>query len=64
MAKDNHKVPAGFVCNECGCTANPDINGVGNLLAAEHAVLACGGTMHSGPPVKQESGTQRLVATQ
>ncbi|MEX6139961.1 hypothetical protein, partial [Proteus mirabilis] len=28
---------------ECGYTANADINGVRNILAAGHAVLACGG---------------------
>ncbi|HGN0150595.1 transposase, partial [Proteus mirabilis] len=28
---------------ECGYTANADINGARNILAAGHAVLACGG---------------------
>ncbi|MCE5374088.1 transposase, partial [Proteus mirabilis] len=32
-----------FECLECGYTANADINGARNILAAGHAVLACGG---------------------
>ncbi|WP_049201640.1 zinc ribbon domain-containing protein, partial [Proteus mirabilis] len=29
-----------FECLECGYTANADINGARNILAAGHAVLA------------------------
>ncbi|HAT6274195.1 TPA: transposase, partial [Proteus mirabilis] len=39
-----------FECLECGYTANADINGARNILAAGHAVLACGGDR----PSKQE----------
>ncbi|MDK8334475.1 transposase, partial [Proteus mirabilis] len=35
-------------------TANADINGARNILAAGHAVLACGGKVQSGRPSKQE----------
>ncbi|TRY08190.1 transposase, partial [Proteus mirabilis] len=39
---------------ECGYTANADINGSRNILAAGHAVLACGGRVQSDRPLKQE----------
>ncbi|EFN9261621.1 transposase, partial [Escherichia coli] len=35
-------------------TANADINGARNILAAGHAVLACGGMVQSDRPLKQE----------
>ncbi|HBC8712592.1 TPA: transposase, partial [Proteus mirabilis] len=41
-------------CLECGYTANADINGARNILAAGHAVLACGGRVQSDRPSKQE----------
>ncbi|KEY44773.1 zinc ribbon domain-containing protein, partial [Klebsiella pneumoniae] len=43
-----------FVCQVCGYTENADINGARNILAAGHAVLACGGMIQSGRPLKQE----------
>ncbi|HCR4048758.1 TPA: zinc ribbon domain-containing protein, partial [Proteus mirabilis] len=43
-----------FECLECGYTANADINGARNILAAGHAVLACGGRGQSDRPSKQE----------
>ncbi|HEK0410841.1 TPA: transposase, partial [Proteus mirabilis] len=43
-----------FECLECGYTANADINGARNILAAGHAVLACGGRVQSDRPSKQE----------
>ncbi|HCR3569533.1 TPA: transposase, partial [Proteus mirabilis] len=39
---------------ECGYTANADINGARNILAAGHAVLACGGRVQSDRPSNQE----------
>lgn len=53
-AKENSQTQSKFVCQECGYTANAGINGARNILAAGHAVLACGGTVQSGRPVKQE----------
>ena len=50
-----HKVNS--ECLECGYTANADINGARNILAAGHAVLACEGRVQSDPPV--EAGTRR-----
>lgn len=41
--KDNRKSQASFICIECGHKENADINGARNILAAGHAVLACGG---------------------
>nr|UVD61990.1 putative transposase [Citrobacter freundii] len=63
-AKDNRQTQANFVCTACGYSANADINGARNILAAGHAVLACGGTAHSGRPLKQEPDTERSAVTQ
>ena len=53
-AKENRQSQSKFVCQLCGYTANADINGARNILAAGHAVLACGGMVQSGRPLKQE----------
>lgn len=53
-AKENRQTQSKFVCQVCGYTANADINGARNILAAGHAVLACGGMVQSGRPLKQE----------
>lgn len=50
----NRQTQANFACVECGYTNNADLVGAINVLAAGHAVLACGGTAQSGRPVKQE----------
>ena len=39
-AKDNRKTQASFVCTECGYTANADVNGARNILAAGYAVMS------------------------
>ncbi len=52
--KDNRQSQSKFECQICGDTANADVNGARNILAAGHAVLACGGRMKSGRPLKQE----------
>lgn len=54
ISKENRLSQSKFVCQVCGYTANADINGARNILAAGHAVLACGGTVQSDRPVKQE----------
>lgn len=41
--KENRLSQSRFECLECGYTENADINGARNILAAGHAVLACGG---------------------
>ncbi len=62
-AKENRQSQSKFVCQICGYTANADINGARNILAAGHAALACGGAAQSGRPVKQEpaEASQALV---
>lgn len=49
-AKENRLSQSKFVCQACGYTANADVNGARNILAAGHAVLACGGSAVR-PPV-------------
>ncbi|EME7695705.1 transposase [Salmonella enterica] len=53
-AKENRQSQSKFECLGCGYTENADINGARNILAAGHAVLACGGMVQSGRPLKQE----------
>lgn len=53
-AKENRQSQSKFECLECGYIANADINGARNILAAGHAVLACGGMVQSYHPLKQE----------
>ncbi|HHU1988855.1 TPA: RNA-guided endonuclease InsQ/TnpB family protein [Escherichia coli] len=53
-AKENRQTQSKFVCQVCGYTENADINGARNILAAGHAVLACGGMVQAGRPLKQE----------
>lgn len=53
-AKENRLSQSKFECQACGYTANADINGARNILAAGHAVLACGGMVQSDHPLKQE----------
>lgn len=53
-AKENRLSQSQFRCQVCGYTANADVNGARNILAAGHAVLACGEMVQSGRPLKQE----------
>lgn len=53
-AKENRQSQSKFERLECGYSANADINGARNILAAGHAVLACGGMVQSDRPLKQE----------
>jgi len=41
-AKDNRVSQSKFQCQQCGHTENADRNAAKNILAAGHAVLACG----------------------
>lgn len=45
VSADNRQTQARFVCVECGFEENADVVGAINVLAAGHAVLACGGTV-------------------
>ena len=42
MDKENRKTQAKFVCKSCGHEDNADNNAALNILAAGHAVSACG----------------------
>ena len=53
-ARDNCQSQSKFECQIGGCTANADINGARNILAAGHAVLAYGGRVQSDRPLQQE----------
>jgi putative transposase len=54
ISADNRKTQALFACIRCGHEANADHVGALNVLAAGHAVIACGGMARSGHPAKQE----------
>jgi putative transposase len=41
---DNRPSQAAFCCQACGHADNADTNAARNILAAGHAVMACGGT--------------------
>ncbi|EJT7493617.1 transposase, partial [Escherichia coli] len=62
-AKENRLSQSKFVCQVCGYTANADVNGARNILAAGHAVLACGGMVQSGRPLKQEPDAEQSAVT-
>lgn len=54
VAKASRLSQAKFKCVDCGYSENADINAARNILAAGHAVLACGEIVQSGYSVKQE----------
>ncbi|ENG65578.1 transposase, IS605 OrfB family [Escherichia coli p0305293.4] len=62
-AKENRLTQSKFVCRACGYTENADVNGARNILAAGHAVLACGGTVQSDRPLKQEPDAEQSAVT-
>ena len=55
-AKENRRSQSKFVCQSCGYTANADVNGARNILAAGHARLACKVSDAVMPPA---AGTHR-----
>ena len=64
VSADNRQTQARFACVECGFEENADLVGAINILAAGHAAMACGGTVLSGRPAKQEPAeatTQELA---
>ncbi|EHR9279250.1 transposase [Salmonella enterica] len=62
-AKENRLSQSKFRCQVCRYTANADVNGARNILAAGHAVLACGGMVQSGRPLKQEPDAEQSAVT-
>jgi putative transposase len=64
IAKENRLTQAKFECVECGYAENADLVGAINILAAGHAVLACGVTVQQDRAVKHEPAevTQAVFA--
>ena len=54
ISKDNRKTQAKFKCMACGFEANADHNAALNILAAGHAVSACGAEKAQASALKQE----------
>ncbi len=54
VSADNRTMQAKFECVECGYAENADLVGAINILAAGHAVLACGVTVQQDRTVKHE----------
>lgn len=59
VSADNRRTQAKFECVECGFEENADLVGAINVLAAGHAVLACGGTAQSGRPMNPVTGMKQ-----
>jgi putative transposase len=54
VSADNRKTQAKFLCVECGYSENADLVAAQNILAAGHAVSACGEMVQSDHSAKQE----------
>lgn len=54
ISKENRKTQTQFMCTECGYENHADHVGAINILAAGHAVLACGEKALQGRSMKQE----------
>ena len=54
VSADNRKTQAQFLCVVCGHSENADLVAAINILAAGHAVSACGEMVQSDRSVKQE----------
>ena len=62
VSRNNRQTQAKFECVECGHSENADINAARNILAAGHAVLACGETVQSDRSMKQEPTEGRTLS--
>ena len=62
IAAANRKTQARFKCITCHFTLNADVNAARNILAAGHAVLACGETTTLSRSMKQEPSLSAAVA--
>ena len=64
VSGENRRTQARFSCVVCGFEENADLVGAINVLAAGHAVIACGEPVQSGRSVKQEptEATQAVSA--
>lgn len=54
VSADNRRTQAAFLCVNCGHSDNADLVAAKNILAAGHAVSACGEMAHQGRSMKQE----------
>lgn len=57
----NRTSQAHFLCVACGHAENADVNAAKNILAAGHAVLACGEMVQQGRSTKQEPVRTRVT---
>ena len=54
--KDNRQTQSNFTCVACGHHEHADLNAAKNILAAGHAVLACGGPIRQPTPCATVAG--------
>jgi putative transposase len=64
IAAENRTTQRRFECVACEHTENADINAAQNILAAGHAVIACGESVHQGRSMKQEPTEQAAQAAE
>jgi putative transposase len=64
IAKENRQSQANFACVSCVYKTNADLNAARNILAAGHAVLACGEMVQQDHSVKHEptEGIKQIIA--
>ncbi len=62
VSAENRKTQAVFRCVRCGHAADADVNAATNILAAGHAVIACGERAQQGPSMKQEPSVSAAQA--
>ena len=62
ISGDNRKTQAKFSCVSCGHSENADLVAAKNILAAGHAVAACGEMVLSGHSAKQEPAERQRHA--
>ena len=60
ITKENRLTQAKFECVLCGYSDNVDLVCAINILAAGHAVLACGESVQLGRSVKQEPAEETM----
>ena len=63
-AKDNRQTQSQFKMRCVGCRGERRCERRSQYFSGGHAVLACGGVVQSGRPMKQEPGTARAAITQ
>jgi len=61
VSAENRKTQAVFRCVRCDHAADADVNAAHNILAAGHAVIACGERVQSGPSMKQEPSVSEVA---